>query len=63
MSSEKLLFYPETISKVSQYELFAAEVNQRDPFTPVSAFLLLPIMNGDTTITAEASGASHCSLH
>ena len=63
MSSEKLLFYPENVSRASEYELFAADENQRNPFTPVSTFLLLPIMNGHTIITAEASGASHCSLY
>lgn len=63
MSSEKLLFYPESISKASQYELFAADENQKNPFAPVSAFLLLLVMNGHPVVTAEASGARHCSVH
>lgn len=63
VSSEKLLFYPENVSRASYYELFAADENQKNPFTPVSTLLLLPVTNGHTIITAEAFGASHCSLY
>lgn len=62
MSSKKFLFHPENLSRASWYELLAAHGHQRNPFIPVSTFLLLPTMNGHTIMTAEAPGANHCSL-
>lgn len=42
MSSEKLLFYPENVSRASYYELFAADENQKNPLQfPLCFYFLL----------------------